>query len=64
MPKNYKNKIRQLWYLNRTISFESYMIQMRVGNQKTTINKKVRAISTNIRARSHQIRHPWSMRED
>ena len=26
------------------ISFESYMILMRVGNQETTINNKVRAI--------------------
>ena len=32
------------WYLNSTISFESYMLLLRVRNQKTTINIKVRAI--------------------
>ena len=29
--------------LNYTISFESYVILMRIENQKTTINNKVRA---------------------
>ena len=29
--------------LNCAISFESYMILMRIENQKTTINNKVRA---------------------
>ena len=30
--------------LNCTISFESYMTLMRIGNHKTTINNKVRAL--------------------
>ena len=33
-----------LQYLNCTISFESFMILMRVRNQKTTSNNKLRAI--------------------
>ena len=53
-PKNinllYNNLLRchknvhYLWYLNCTISFESYMVVIKVGNKKTAINNKARAI--------------------
>ena len=39
--------VYEFWYLNCTISFESYItniIVMRVGNQKATISNNVSAI--------------------
>ena len=35
---------KQFWYLNYSISFESYMILTRVENQKTTFSNRLRAI--------------------